>query len=50
MVVDDMSTGRGIITNTLDKIGITHWVGESDGQKARTTLEDAPRCRPVLRP
>lgn len=42
MVVDDMSTSRGIITNTLDEIGITHWSSEADGQKALRKLVAAP--------
>ncbi len=42
MVVDDMSTSRGIITNTLDELGINHWVSESDGQKALRKLGASP--------
>lgn len=42
MVVDDMSTSRGIITNCLDEIGITHWNSESDGQRALSKLAAAP--------
>lgn len=42
MVVDDMSTSRGIITNMLDELGLTHWVSESDGQKALRKLSASP--------
>ena len=34
MVVDDMSTSRGIITTCLDEIGISNYATENDGQAA----------------
>lgn len=42
MVVDDMSTSRGIMTQTLDEIGITGYLVENDGQTAFQRLSKAP--------
>ncbi|MGZ9811304.1 response regulator [Pseudoroseicyclus sp. H15] len=42
MVVDDMSTSRAIITNTLDELGIVHNYAENDGQVALSKLAANP--------
>ncbi|NDV01841.1 response regulator [Pseudoroseicyclus tamaricis] len=42
MVVDDMSTSRAIITNTLDELGIVHNYAENDGQVALNKLAANP--------
>ena len=42
MVVDDMSTSRGLITQALDAIGITHYVTEKDGAAAFQRLTAQP--------
>ena len=42
MVVDDMSTSRAIITNTLDEIGITQNVAEGDPKQALAKLVANP--------
>lgn len=42
MVVDDMATSRGLITQALDEIGIKNYVTESDGQKAAARLATTP--------
>ncbi|KPP83743.1 MAG: two-component system, chemotaxis family, response regulator CheY [Rhodobacteraceae bacterium HLUCCA08] len=42
MVVDDMSTSRAIITNTLDEIGITNNVAEADPKQALAKLVGNP--------
>ena len=42
MVVDDMSTSRGILTNALHEIGIKQVSSESDGQAALKKLVDNP--------
>lgn len=42
MVVDDMATSRGLITQTLDEIGIKNYVTENDGKKAYARLSQQP--------
>lgn len=42
MVVDDMSTSRGIITQSLDEIGITNYAVESSGENALRKLVARP--------
>lgn len=42
MVVDDMSTSRGLITQALDQIGIRHISVENDGQSALNRLSANP--------
>ena len=42
MVVDDMATSRGLITQALDEIGIRNYVWEKDGQDAFATLSKNP--------
>ena len=42
MVVDDMSTSRGLITQALDAFGVRNVATASDGPTALTTLETAP--------
>ncbi|KUF12819.1 response regulator [Pseudoponticoccus marisrubri] len=42
MVVDDMATSRGLITQALDDIGIKNYVTENDGRKALDTLAKSP--------
>lgn len=42
MVVDDMSTSRGIITQCLDEIGIGNYQVENSGQSAFTKLVSSP--------
>ena len=42
MVVDDMSTSRGLITQALDSIGIRNVATASDGKSALQALEKAP--------
>ncbi len=42
MVVDDMATSRGLITQALDEIGIKNYVTESDGVKANARLASTP--------
>lgn len=42
MVVDDMATSRGLITQSLDEIGIQNYVWEKDGQDAFKTLSSKP--------
>ena len=42
MVVDDMSTSRGLITMALDEIGINNVDFKSDGQSALTALAARP--------
>ena len=42
MVVDDMSTSRGLITMALDEIGIKNVDFKSDGQSALTALAARP--------
>lgn len=42
MVVDDMSTSRGIITTCLDEIGISNYATENDGTGALRKLVTNP--------
>ena len=42
MVVDDMATSRGLITQALDDIGIKNYVTENDGREALTRLASTP--------
>ncbi|MEN8837083.1 MAG: response regulator [Celeribacter marinus] len=42
MVVDDMSTSRGLITNALDGFGIRNVASASDGASALAKLQTAP--------
>ena len=42
MVVDDMATSRGLITQALDDIGVKNYVTENDGQKAYQRLGSTP--------
>lgn len=42
MVVDDMSTSRGIITQALDEIGIVNYQVENNGQSALGKLVARP--------
>lgn len=42
MVVDDMSTSRGLITQALDTIGIRQYTTENDGTAALKRLAASP--------
>ena len=42
MVVDDMATSRGLITQALDDIGIKNYVTENDGRSALGRLSASP--------
>lgn len=42
MVVDDMSTSRGLLTQGLDALGISHYTGENDGVTAFNRLVVRP--------
>ncbi len=42
MVVDDMSTSRGLITQALDAIGIQNVASAADGRTALATLQKSP--------
>lgn len=42
MVVDDMSTSRGLITQALESMGIRHVATAADGQSALGALERNP--------
>ncbi len=42
MVVDDMSTSRGILTQSLDEIGIGNYLVENSGQTALSRLVAQP--------
>ena len=42
MVVDDMSTSRGLITQALDAMGIRNVVTATDGQSALQTIAKTP--------
>ncbi len=42
MVVDDMSTSRGIITQSLDSLGVRHVSTAQDGANALQILATAP--------
>ena len=42
LVVDDMSTSRGLITQALDEIGVKNYRTESDGETAWKSLASKP--------
>ncbi len=42
MVVDDMSTSRGLITQALDSFGISNVASAADGTTALQTIQSAP--------
>lgn len=42
MVVDDMSTSRGLITQALDAMGIRNVITAADGQSALQTISRSP--------
>jgi two-component system, chemotaxis family, chemotaxis protein CheY len=42
LVVDDMATSRGLITQALDALGIANVVTASDGRSALTSLGASP--------
>ncbi|MEM8630239.1 MAG: response regulator [Pseudomonadota bacterium] len=42
MVVDDMSTSRGVLTQALDALGIRNVATAPDGPTALNALENAP--------
>ncbi len=42
MVVDDMATSRGLITQALDDIGIKNYVTENEGKRAFERLAKTP--------
>lgn len=42
MVVDDMATSRGLITQALDDIGIKNYITENDGRKAFERMASNP--------
>ena len=42
MVVDDMSTSRGLITQALDAIGIQNVLTAADGKSALATISQSP--------
>ena len=42
MVVDDMATSRGLITQALDSIGIRNVATASDGKSAAVAIAKAP--------
>ncbi len=42
MVVDDMSTSRGLITQALDEIGIKHYDTANDGASALRQITASP--------
>lgn len=42
MVVDDMATSRGLITQALDDIGIKNYVTENDGRAALGRMSSNP--------
>lgn len=42
MVVDDMATSRGLITQALDEIGIKNYLTENDGSKALARMAGSP--------
>lgn len=42
MVVDDMTTSRGLITQALEAIGVTRYTTENDGQAALQKLVANP--------
>lgn len=42
MIVDDMSTSRGLITQAMDELGIKHYQTEKDGESALKRLVARP--------
>lgn len=42
MVVDDMSTSRGILTQSLDELGIKNYMVENNGQSAFQKITQTP--------
>jgi two-component system chemotaxis response regulator CheY len=42
MVVDDMATSRGLITQALDDIGVKNYITENDGRNALERLAKNP--------
>ena len=44
MVVDDMSTSRGLITQALDQIGIRNVATAADGATALQDARKVTRC------
>ena len=42
MVVDDMATSRGLITQALEELGVVNTVTEADAQSALRTLSARP--------
>ncbi|MBY6116873.1 response regulator [Mameliella alba] len=42
MVVDDMATSRGLITQALDDIGVKNYVTENDGRAALERMASSP--------
>ncbi|MBK5933998.1 response regulator receiver protein [Rhodovulum imhoffii] len=42
MVVDDMSTSRGLITQSLEQIGVMNYTTENNGRSALPKLVGAP--------
>lgn len=42
MVVDDMATSRGLITQALDDIGIKNYLTENDGRAALDRMSSNP--------
>ncbi len=42
LVVDDMSTSRGLLTQALDEIGIANYRTEEDGETAWRSLTASP--------
>lgn len=42
MVVDDMATSRGLITQALDEIGIKNYLTENDGRRAFERMASSP--------
>lgn len=42
LVVDDMSTSRGLITQALDEMGILNYRTENDGESAWRSLAQKP--------
>lgn len=42
MVVDDMATSRGLITQALDDIGVKNYITENDGNRALERMAGSP--------
>ena len=42
LIVDDMSTSRGLITQAMDELGITNYDTENDGASAMKRLSARP--------